>query len=111
MKKEQINASCKTWDQTARQAQKNIRPRQRLLPHKIQAVPVGQRGRRARPEVCLLRTQTAQAAIPLAVDRPRRRRQAKWDELQPVHPWPQKGRYRTGSQDSRGLGGKGRRSL
>src|SRR6202035_5244984 len=85
IKKEQINASCKTWNQTARQAQKDIRPRQRLLPYKIQAVPVGQRSRRARVEVCILRTQAAQAAVPLAVDRAhRRRRKAEWDELQPV---------------------------
>src|ERR1700685_959223 len=109
MKKEQIHASCKTWNQTARQAQKDIRPRQRLFPHKIQTVPGGKRGRRARPEVCVLRAQTAKAAVPLAVDRThRRRRQIERDELQHVYPRPEESWSGTGSQNPRGPGGAGR---
>src|SRR5580698_5905892 len=85
IKKENTHASCKTRNQTPRQAQENIRARQRLLPHQIEAVPLGERSGRARSEVCLLGTQAAQAAVPLAVDRAhRRRRQAERDELQPV---------------------------
>ena len=62
---------------------------------------------RTRAEVCLFRTQAAQAAVPLAVDRAhRRRRQAERHELQPVHPRAEGGGGRTGPQDSGGPGGE-----
>src|SRR5580698_3097721 len=69
IKKENTHASCKTRNQTPRQAQENIRARQWIFPHQIKAVPLGQRSRRARAEVCLLGPEAAQAAVPLALDR------------------------------------------
>src|ERR1700746_2551043 len=72
-KKENNNASCKTRNQTPRQAQKNIRPRKRVLPHKIKALPLSKRSGGARAEVRLLRTQAAQAPIPFTLDRAHRR--------------------------------------
>src|SRR5437773_1367170 len=100
------HASCKTRNQTPRQAQENIRTRQRLFPHKIQALSFSQRGGRARPQVCILRPQTEKAPVSLALDCAHRCRcQTEWDELQPIHSWPEKRRRGTGSQDPCGFGG------
>src|SRR6266567_39431 len=100
--KGESNASRKTWNEAPRQAEKNLRPRQRLLPHKIKALSLGKRSGRTRPEVRLLRTQTAQASVPFTVDRShRRRRQTERPELFEIHQRPEESRSRTGSQDSR----------
>src|SRR5262249_13718923 len=94
------HASCKTRDQTPRQTQKDTGPRQWLLPDKIEAVPVGERGRGARAEVRLRRTPPKKASVPFAVDRAHgRRRQAERHELQPVHPWIEDGRRGARPQD------------
>src|SRR6266576_683770 len=106
-KKGESNASRKTWNQAPRQAEKNLRPRQRLFPYKIKTLPLRQRSRGTRPEVRLLRTQTAQAPVPLPVDRPhRRRRQTERPELLEVHQRPEESRGRTGSQDPGRPGGE-----
>ena len=53
-----------------------------------------------------------QTPVPLAVDCAHwRRRQAEWDELQPVHSWTENGWRGTGPQDSGGFGGQGSGSL
>src|SRR5436853_4907274 len=76
------HASGQTWDQAARQAQEDIRSRQRVFPYQVQVVPVCQGGGRARAEVRLLWTPPEEAPVPLAVDRAhRRRRQTQRDEL------------------------------
>src|SRR5215472_6527228 len=102
------NASRKTWNQAPRQAEKNPRPRQRLFPYKIEAIPFRQRSGRTRPEVRLFGTQAAQTPIPVSVDRAHRRgRKRAWTELLALHQRTEESRSRTRSQDSCGSRGEG----
>src|ERR1017187_906927 len=107
-KKEKTNASCKTRNQTPRQAQKNTRPRKRILPDQIETVPLRQRSGRARAQVRVFGKEAAEAAVSVVVDR------ADWCgieaervELQPVHPRVEEGGSGTGPQNSCRLGGAG----
>src|ERR1700733_3989862 len=71
--KENTHAPCKTEYKTERPPQKDPEAREWLLPHQIQALPGCARGRRALAQVRLHRTQTEEATVPLALDRPHQR--------------------------------------
>jgi len=64
----------KRGNETSRKTQKATGTRQWIFPNKIQTLPCSQRAVDRGLKVRLLRPQTAQAPIPLAVDRPHRRR-------------------------------------
>src|SRR3989442_2714346 len=101
------HATCKTRDQTPRQAQKDIGSRERVFPHKIKAISLGEGSRGTGLEVCLRRTPPEKAAVSLIVDRAHRcGRKAERNELQQVHPRAKKERSGTGSQDSCRSGGE-----
>src|SRR5882724_5797931 len=101
IQKGESNASCKTWNQTPPEAQKNFRERQRLFPHKIKTLPGCAGSGAARTEVCLLRTQAEKAPVPRHLDRPhRRRRPLERLDLQPLHQRTEESRRRPRPQSA-----------
>src|ERR1700674_231455 len=74
---ETIHASSKTWNKTARPAQKAAEARQGLFPYKGEALPLGQRSGEPLAALHLSRPPHAQTRLPHFVDPAHRGRRAQ----------------------------------